>query len=110
MNNRKSNREALDPPLTPNREYRMPILRVLIEVGGTAECKVVLDRVYELMGDRLNSSDYSLIPSGTELRWRKAANWERYTMMKDGLIKEGSPQGIWEITLYGEEYYNSHKS
>jgi restriction system protein len=110
MKTRKIIREILDPKPTPNGEFRMPILRALIEMGGSGNCNDVLDRVHEMVRDRLNSTDYTYSETVSVPKWRHAAQWERNTMKDDGLIKKGSPRGIWEITSYGKEYYNSHKS
>ena len=34
-------------------------------------------------------------------RWRNAAQWARYSMVKKGLLKSDSPRGIWELTDKG---------
>lgn len=37
-------------------------------------------------------------------RWRNAAQWARNSMVNEGLLKSGSPRGVWEITEKGREY------
>jgi hypothetical protein len=34
-------------------------------------------------------------------RWRNSAQWARNTMRQEGLLKEDSPHGTWEITDAG---------
>jgi len=44
------------------------------------------------------------------IRWKNRALWERLVMVKDGLLKSGSPRGIWEITEKGREFYKRNLS
>lgn len=89
---------------TPRRAYRVPILRALVEAGGAARTARVLDRVYELMQHRLNDYDLQMKPSGREPRWRNTAQFERLRMVREGLLADDSPTGIWEITEAGRRY------
>ena len=91
--------------ITPQREYRAPILETLIEMGGGGRVKDVLEKVKANMKDRLTQIDYGKLPSGTSARWKNYAMWERLKMINDGLLKKGSPRGIWEITNKGQEYF-----
>jgi len=93
---------------TPESQYRIPILQVLTELGGQGRINEILEKVYEKMKDILNKVDLELLPSGTDSRWRNTACWERNTMVKEGLIKRGSPRGIWEITEKGKIYLKEH--
>ncbi|MCO5044184.1 MAG: winged helix-turn-helix domain-containing protein [Kiritimatiellae bacterium] len=34
-------------------------------------------------------------------RWRNFAQWARHTMRQEGLLKDDSPHGTWEITDAG---------
>jgi len=93
---------------TPDRAYRVPILRALVEAGGAGRAGEILDRVYAMMRDRLNIYDQHLLPSGREERWRNTARWERGAMKKAGLLAADSPAGIWEITEAGRRYLDEH--
>ena len=45
---------------------------------------------------------YDPLASGPDnLRWRNAAQWARHSMVKDGLLKDDSPRGVWEIADKG---------
>lgn len=87
---------------TPQSAFNRPILQVLVESGGSAAMQNVLARVEHLMKDTLKELDYHSHASG-ELRWRTSAQWARNTMKDRGLLKKGSPHGIWEITEAGRE-------
>lgn len=87
---------------TPDREFRIPILRSLVDLGGSAPMSKVLDRVGEIMKHRLNEFDQMTLPSDPrQIRWRNTAQWERFAMVREGLLASDSPRGIWEITPAG---------
>lgn len=96
--------------ITPQREYRIPILESLIEMGGSGRVKGILERVQRKMAKRLTLMDWEQLPSGNYIRWRNAVMWERLKMTKEGLLKSNSPTGIWEITKEGEKGYHSQKA
>jgi predicted CopG family antitoxin len=90
-------------------EYRIPILESLVELGGSGETDEVLKRVFQRVKHRLTAYDNEDIPSGTEIRWRKNANWERFNMAREELLNNNSPKGIWEITEEGRNYLKNNK-
>lgn len=85
---------------TPEQAFYQSILKILNELGGSAKASDVLERLGPTMKERLKEVDYQPIRSG-EIRWRKAANFARDTMVKKGLLKSGSPRGIWELSDFG---------
>ena len=87
---------------TPETEYYVPILQVLEETGGSAKVADILERLGEIMKPVLKDVDYDPLASGPDNpRWRNAAQWARHSMVKDGLLKDDSPRGVWEITDKG---------
>lgn len=87
---------------TPTEAYFQPILQTLDEMGGSGKVSEVLDRVGEIMKPVLKDVDYQPLASNPENpRWRNAAQWARNTMRQDGLIKDDSPHGTWEISDKG---------
>lgn len=94
---------------TPQSKYRIPILRALTDLGGRGNVNEILERVYEKMKEVLNSVDFETLPSGGDYRWRNTAQWARNTMVhKEGLLRNDSPRGIWEITKKGRNYLKEH--
>ena len=92
---------------TPEMAFRQPILKVLVEKGGSARMSDVLAGVEQLMKGVLKQVDYEPLRSQPDApRWRNTAQWERDTMVKEGLLKSNSPRGVWEITEAGRRALN----
>ena len=88
----------------PHPEYRRPILEALEEMGGRGKVDEVLRRVFEKVKTKLKDVDREALPSAKELRWRNSARWQRQYMVNDGLLRNDSPRGVWEITEKGRQY------
>ena len=82
-------------------EYRQPILEALAEMGGRGTREEVLQRVGERMEHRLTDEDKQPLPVSPELRWKKSASWERMQMVNEGLLDNGSPRSVWELSEAG---------
>lgn len=93
---------ALPSTPTPETAFRLPILRVLRNLGGSAPYEQVLDRVGEMMRPTLNSLDQKLL-NGLHPTWRNNALWEGLTMLDAGLIRTGALPRTWEITEAGRQ-------
>jgi hypothetical protein len=91
--------------ITPHTAFYRAILESLVELGGSAKTKVVLDRVGEKMKDILKPLDHAVLPSdGKSIRWRNSAQWARNTMVnEDGRMKK-TKNGIWEISDKGRKW------
>lgn len=95
---------------TSEEKFVIPILESLIELGGKAEIKDVLNLVQDKMRDILNEYDYETLPSNPkQKRWENTAQWARNTMVNEGLLVRNSPRGIWEITEKGRKFYEENK-
>jgi len=95
---------------TPEEQFVIPILESIIELGGKAEMKDILNLVHDKMKGILNRYDYEALPSNPkQKRWENTAQWSRYTMVNEGLLANDSPQGIWEITEKGKTFYEENK-
>jgi phosphopantetheine adenylyltransferase len=95
---------------TPEEQFIMPILESIIELGGRAKVRDVLERVYDKMKNILNSYDEEPLRSRRNVkRWENTAQWAKYTMVNEGLLAKDSPRGIWEITEEGRKYYYEEK-
>jgi len=90
---------------TPEDAYYRPILRVLERRGGSGRVGDVLEELREEMKGILRDVDFEPLASDPHNpRWRNAAQWARNSMVNEGLLKSGSPRGVWEITEKGREY------
>ena len=94
---------------TPQNAYIIPILESLIGSDGEGRAKDILSIVEQKMKGILKDVDYELLPSGGDIRWSNTAKWVKSTMKDQGLLKNDSPHGIWEISEKGIEYYEQNK-
>lgn len=90
---------------TPDSDYYRPILETLVAMGGSGRVAEVLDLVFEKMRPVLRDVDLEPLTSDPDnFRWRNAAQWARHSMVKEGLLKQDSPRGVWEISEAGRVY------
>ncbi len=87
------------PPgqLTPHSTLRNAMIEALKQMGGSGRARDVLDRVHAGLKDELTAADLSRSKSGS-VRWRNRCHWERFNMVQEGLLKDDSPKGVWELT------------
>jgi len=92
--------------ITPHTDYFPTILQVLVDMGGSAKTKAVLDRVGAKMKGILKPLDYEFLKSdGKTIRWRNSAQWARSTMVNvDGRMVKNGKNGIWEISDKGRKW------
>ena len=90
---------------TPQEIFRKPLLETLIEQGGSAPVKTVLEILGKKLKHIINEYDKQPLPSNPNTtRWENNAQWCRNTMVhQEGLMKDDSPGGIWEISDKGRE-------
>ena len=93
--------------LTPNSEFWKPILNILIEKGGSASRPDVHELLKKRLQDKLKPGDKELNNDGT-VKWEKQVDFQRFAMTKQGLLREESPWGTWEITEIGRQWVNNH--
>jgi hypothetical protein len=85
----------------PDEEFEFPLLQALIELGGAGPTKLVIDKVGELLADRLSDADRAPLASSKEPRWRNRTQFARLRLVKTGDMTKDSPRGYWEITESG---------
>ncbi|QJF50690.1 winged helix-turn-helix domain-containing protein [Roseobacter ponti] len=55
------------------------------------------------MKDRLTEDDFEPVSTGEE-RWWNATCWERSDLVKEGLFRDDSPRGVWELSDEGRTF------
>lgn len=91
--------------ITPHPAFCRAILESLVELGGSAKTRAVLDLVGEKMKPTLKPLDYAVLPSdGKSIRWRNSAQWARNTMVNEDGRMTKSKNGIWEISEKGRKW------
>ncbi len=89
--------------LLPQKEFEVPLLKTLYELGGSAPTKQVRPIMEKKMKDRLREDDHRLVATG-EPRWWNAICWARNELVKDGRMQKGSPRGLWELSEMGVKF------
>ncbi len=94
--------------VTPHPDFYPYILEVLVEIGGSAKTKAVLDLAGVKMKAVLKLIDYEFLKSdGKSIRWRNTAQWARNTMVNEDGRMTKSANGIWEISDKGRKWLAS---
>ncbi len=93
-----------DGAFTPVLAYWKPILQVLVEMGGRGKRRNVVNATGEKMKGILTSADYGKLPKSGWTRWRNRVAWQASNMRAQGLMKNDSPRGIWEISDAGRQW------
>jgi len=91
--NRKRKEKA---PRTSQEVLREYLLTALRELGGSARCSEVIDKMREMLAGQLLPGDLMKRKTG-EIIWENNAHWERNALVKEGILKKNSPRGIWEL-------------
>ncbi len=64
----------------------------------------VIIQVEKIMASKLNDYDKQPLLSAPSFpRWRNTVQWARNALVKDGLMANDSPKGIWAITDQGRK-------
>ncbi len=45
---------------------------------------------------KLTDIDYEFVGAGIE-RWKESTQWIRYHLVQEGVMRNNSPRGIWEL-------------
>lgn len=94
---------------TPVRAYWRPLLQALVELGGKGRREKIIEIVGEKMKHVLMPADYQKLPTSNYIRWENRVAWQASNMRRDGLVKNDSPRGIWEITEAGRKWLADNK-
>jgi hypothetical protein len=96
---------------TREEAYYRPILEALQALGGSAPMSQVLDRVLQCMKGKLKDVDFEPLASDPDMpRWKNAVQWARYSMVKEGLLRNDSPRGVWQISEAGVRFLRNGDS
>ena len=92
-------------PRTQEYDFYVPILATLVELGGHAPARQVLEIGGEKLRDQFTPEDLRPIPSVPDQpRWDKTANWARQELAESGLIVRPAKRGIWTISDAGRTW------
>ena len=81
-------------------EYELPLLRALLQLGGSAQRTQVRDAVEPMLAEKLTDLDHQRLQSG-EVRWENRLGFARIEAVRKGNLRSNSRRGIWELTEAG---------
>lgn len=83
---------------TPMSVLRGLIIEALKEFGGSARRSDVLDRIGEMLEGQLTPRDLEIRGDRSgDIVWRNNVCWERSAMVKEGILRDDSKYGYWEL-------------
>ena len=94
---------------TKNIKFHMPILRALVNAGGSMNFGDLKNALERDMKDALNKFDRELLPNGKSIRWENNVGWAKTRLREAGYISATAPKGTWEITPAGREALEDHE-
>lgn len=95
---RATDRSAWPEDVTPLSAYERPIIESLGELGGSASVGAVREMVFAKMQERLLPNDYRPQATTGEVLWRYRITWAAHHLRDTGVLKRGSPRGIWQLS------------
>ena len=90
----------------PGKVYEKFVLEALVELGGSAPIRSVMQRVESLLGDRLSTVDRATLTTGGT-RWEKGVNFAKMRLQSAQLVR--SDREKWFITPHGRECFRTGK-
>jgi hypothetical protein len=78
------------------RLLRLEIRRVLREMGGAAQKADIIEAMRQRLELKFREDDLVKDSAGNE-KWTRNLAQERERMIKDGILRTGSPRGLWEL-------------
>lgn len=91
---------AASGSLLPEQRYERPLLQALLDTGGQAPYREVLDAVGRELKDDLMPADYETLSSGS-VRWQSRLQFVRLRLIERGYLDKNAPRGVWGITDAG---------
>jgi hypothetical protein len=84
-------------PRTPRMVLREHIVRALKSLGDKARVSDVIAEMDRQLEGKLLPGDTVWREATNECAWQNNAKWERFQMTQDGILRRGSPRGVWEL-------------
>jgi hypothetical protein len=92
-------RDAVHQGRSDDRDFVMPILQALQELGGKGTARQVLDQIESILDPTMKNGQ------GGSNGWQLAVKTASAGMVKKGYISAVSPEGEWKLTTKGRLYF-----
>ena len=89
------------------KDCYVPLLLTLVEHGGRLDTDKSCRIVKEVVKEKIAPSDYDLVGAAQVPKHRNKIQWARKHLVIDGLMKDDSAHGIWEISEEGRKFLQS---
>lgn len=87
-------------PKTDGKTLRKHIILALRKLGGKAAVADILEEMERQLKGSLLPGDLAVFSSdGKTITWRNKAQWERHRMVREGILRNDSPHGTWELKV-----------
>jgi len=96
------------PDITTQINFRIPILKALIFLGGSSEETEVTEFVRKEMKNKLTEKDVEIDEGEDKERWLNNLYFETATMIDEGLLIKESSNKSWEIAQKGIDYLSKY--
>jgi hypothetical protein len=100
LTKKKINRSKSRASALSFNQFRVPLLQALHRQGGkgySREIRTIMERV---LAPLRSNADYELVSNG-QPRWWNSICSMRNQLIADGLFRNDSPRGVWELTPEG---------
>lgn len=97
-NGEKPRQKRSRSPKTDRRILRHLLIEALKELGGTARKNELYQHIEKKYEGRFLPGDFEYLPNGKRIAWKNYCDWEGTAMRKEGLLKEDSPRGVWQLS------------
>lgn len=91
--------------LLPEHAYEEPLLQALVDAGGSAPAKTLIEAVGRRLNNQLTPLDRENLKSGG-VRWQSRIQFVRLRLIERGLMQRTTPRGVWAISDAGREWLN----
>lgn len=93
---------AASGTLLPEQAYEKPLLQALVDAGGEASYRDVLNSVGRTLEKALMPADFEKLASGG-IRWHSRLQFVRLRLIERGELDRDAPRGVWRITDAGRQ-------
>lgn len=98
----RSRTRAASGTLLPEQAYEKPLLQALVDAGGEAPYRNVVEAVGGTLKETLMPADFEKLESGG-IRWHSRLQFVRLRLIERGELDRDAPRGVWRITDTGRQ-------